>query len=67
MDDATFNEVLSQVLDMLGARWKRDRKGFGNVQTDWKKNAEIWTHIASLIKYRDHFDPAAACLAPAIS
>ena len=66
MDDATFNEVYSRVLDMLGARWPRVLKGFGNVQTDWQQNAELWAHILSLFKYRDHFDPAATNLATAI-
>jgi hypothetical protein len=67
MDDATFNEVYSRTLDMLSARWPRVFKGFGNVQTDWKQNAELWAHTLSLFKYRDRFDPAAATLAAAIT
>ncbi|KAJ5184935.1 hypothetical protein N7472_009775 [Penicillium cf. griseofulvum] len=66
MDDASFNEVYSRVLDMLGARWPRVFKGFGNVQTDWQQNSELWPHALSLFKYRDRFDPAAAYLATAI-
>lgn len=66
MGDATFNEVYSRVLDMLGARWPRVFKGFGNVQTDWQQNSELWAHTLSLFKYRDRFDPAAAELAIAI-
>ncbi|KAL0937493.1 tetratricopeptide repeat domain-containing protein [Colletotrichum truncatum] len=66
MDDATYNEVYSRVLDMLGARWPRVFKGFGNVQTDWQKNAELWPHTLSLFKYRDRFNPAAAPHAAAI-
>lgn len=66
MDGTTFNEVYSRALDMLGARWPRVFKGFGNVQTDWKQNAELWAHILSLFKYRDRFDPAAAYLATTI-
>lgn len=60
MDDATFNEVYSRTLDMLGARWPRVFKGFGNVQTDWQQNALLWAHTLSLFKYRDRFDPAVA-------
>jgi hypothetical protein len=66
MDDATFNEVYSRELDMLGARWPRVFKGFGNVQTDWQQNSELWPHALSLFKYRDRFDPAAADLTTAI-
>ena len=66
MGAATFSEVYSRSLDMLGARWPRVFKGFGNVQTDWKQNAELWAHILSLFKYHDRFDPAAAQLATAI-
>ncbi|GLI79324.1 hypothetical protein PoHVEF18_007654 [Penicillium ochrochloron] len=66
MGDTTFNEVYSRVLDMLGARWPRVFKGFGNVQTDWQQNSELWAHTLSLFKYRDCFDPAAAELAIAI-
>jgi GTPase SAR1 family protein len=66
MDDATFNEVYSRVLDMLGARWPRVFKGFGNVQTDWRQNATLWAHALSLFTYRDRFDPAATYLATAI-
>lgn len=66
MNDATFNEVYSRVLNMLGARWPRVFKGFGNVQTDWHRNAELWAHALSVFKYRDRFDPAAANLATAI-
>jgi hypothetical protein len=51
---------------MLGARWPRVFKGFGNVQTDWQQNSELWAHTLSLFKYRDRFDPAAAELAIAI-
>lgn len=60
MDDGTFNEVYSRVLDMLSARWPRVFKGFGNVQTDWQKNAELWPHALSHFKYRDRFDPSPA-------
>ena len=66
MDDATFNEVYARVLDMLGARWPRVFKGFGNVQTDWQQNAQLWAHVLSLVKHRDRFDPVAAHLATAI-
>ena len=66
MDDATFKEIYSRVLDMLGARWPRVFKGFGNVQTNWQQNIELWAHALSLFKYRDRFDPAAAYLATAI-
>ena len=66
MDDATFNDVYSRVLDMIAARWPRVFKGFGNVQTDWQQNAELWPHTLSLFKYRDRFNPATAYLATAI-
>ena len=66
MDDPTFNEVYSRALDMLGARWPRVFKGFGNVQTDWQRNAELWDHALSLFKYRDRFDPVATSLVTAI-
>ncbi|KAJ5163160.1 uncharacterized protein N7500_004990 [Penicillium coprophilum] len=66
MNDATFNEVYSRVLDMLGARWPRVFKGFGNVQTDWQQNSELWAHVLSLFKYRDRFSPGAAHFATAI-
>ncbi len=66
MDAATFNEVYSRVLDMLGARWPRVFKGFGNVQTDWQQNAELWAHVLSLFKHRDRFNAAAAQLVTAI-
>ncbi|KAJ5794326.1 tetratricopeptide repeat domain-containing protein [Penicillium paradoxum] len=66
MDDATFTEVYSRVLDMIGARWPRVFKGFGNVQTDWQRNSELWAHILSLFKYRDRFDPTTANLAVSI-
>lgn len=66
MDDAKFNEVYSRVLDMLGARWPRVFKGFGNVQTNFQQNAELWPHTLSLIKYRNRFKPAHAHFATAI-
>lgn len=66
MDDVTFNEVYSRVLDMIGARWPRVFKGFGNVQTDWQQNAQLWAHTLSLFKYRDRFKPAEAAHAISI-
>lgn len=56
MDEVTFNEVYSRTLDMIGARWPKVFKGFGNVQTDWKKNSELWPHTLSLFKYRARFN-----------
>lgn len=66
MDEATFNEVYSRVLDMIGARWPKVFKGFGNVQTDWKQNSELWPHTLSVFKYKDRFDSTTCGFATAI-
>ncbi|VUC32070.1 unnamed protein product [Clonostachys rosea] len=66
MDDLTFNEVYSRCLDMIGVRWPRVFKGFGNVQTDWQENAVLWPHTLSVFKHRERFDPAAAPLPTSI-
>ncbi|KAJ6782045.1 hypothetical protein PWT90_03863 [Aphanocladium album] len=62
MTDETYNEVYSRVVDMLRARWPRVLHGFGNVQTHWKKNAELWAHCLSAFRYNERFDPQTTAL-----
>lgn len=62
MTDETFNEVYSRVVDMLRARWPIVLHGFGNIQTHWKQNAELWAHCLSAFRYNERFDPKTADL-----
>lgn len=63
MTDETFNEVYGKVVDMLRVRWPRVLHGFGNVQTNWKQNAELWAHCLSAFRYNERFDPRTTELA----
>ncbi|XWW92674.1 hypothetical protein V2A60_000599 [Cordyceps javanica] len=62
MTNETFNEVYSRVIDMLRTRWPRVLHGFGNVQTFWKQNSELWAHCLSAFKYNERFDTKTADL-----
>ncbi|KAJ3497234.1 hypothetical protein NLG97_g2061 [Lecanicillium saksenae] len=67
MTDETYNEVYSRVVDMLRVRWPRVLHGFGNVQTHWLQNAELWAHCLSAFRYTERFDPQTTALASRVN